>query len=960
MRRALAVAAALLLAAGLHAQRPGVTPHPQEAAPAAAADTVGRPVVQDTLIDRLLRLEGYDPVEYTGDSAHFDNRERTLRLRGNPAVERGGQRITARDSIVYRERRDFVEVYGDPRATGEGQDITGDVMYYDLAARRAIVRGARTTLTEGATWFVHGDLVSEEQGERIYAAGSTFTSDDREDPAYYFRADRIKVIRNRVLVGRPAYLYFRGVPVFVLPFIVQDLERGRRSGVLIPEFEINDIIRTDATRPGDRGTGRQISNVGYYWAINEFMGARAALDWRSQSWTALQVGYQFSWRRRFLGGNASLDRFWVEGGARRFNLVGSGSWQPDERTQLSTAINYASSTQFERDRIVDPFRQTSDISSTLSASRRMDWGQLSSGAELRQSIATGDNNLSARLSVSPQTVTLFPSGVRPPAWYHDGSLTLSADGSTNRTSPGEALLRRQQPRETNAASLGGSIRFGPVGISGSTRYGAEWTRGLAPIDSTLAAPGSPGGRFGALPEVGVQTLEWSASTGYEFRLIGATRLTPSFSFGQQMVRRDTSFEGTPPDSLDLRRWGSFVGAPLRLSVGSSLRTELFGFFPGFGSYSALRHRISPSLNHRYVPAARQDTVQQLVFGPLGGREVNEVTFGFDQTWEAKRRPRPESELERGIREAGEGNPADAGVGVPGAQTDAAGAALAFDDPAGAHTSPDTDGPAASTDPVRDEKITLLAINTSSLLYSFVPVDTFGTRFQTGDIQNTVRSDLLGGFTVTLSHDLFEGDEAQGLFGGAGTGTRRFSPFLTGLQTSLSFGAGSALFRWLGFARAEERERRGERGRTPPDQGVPTAEPPGAQTFTNRPMVSGRAGPGGGAWNASVNYSLRRTRPLRGDVPAAVDRGNQQLSGNVSFFPARNWGVSWYTDYSITENAFGAHSLNLKRDLYRWQANFDFRRAPNGNTSFSFSVHLTDLPDLKADYRRSNLGGGRPR
>jgi hypothetical protein len=119
------------------------------------------------------------------------------------------------------------------------------------------------------------------------------------------------------------------------------------------------------------------------------------------------------------------------------------------------------------------------------------------------------------------------------------------------------------------------------------------------------------------------------------------------------------------------------------------------------------------------------------------------------------------------------------------------------------------------------------------------------------------------------------------------------------------------------------------------------------------------GPGGGAWNATLNYSLRRTRPEQGDIPTAFEEGNQQLSGSLTFYPARNWAVSWYTDYSITQNEFGAHSLNLKRDLYRWQANFDFRRAPNGNTSFSFSVHLTDLPDLKADYNRSNLGADRP-
>jgi hypothetical protein len=70
-------------------------------------------------------------------------------------------------------------------------------------------------------------------------------------------------------------------------------------------------------------------------------------------------------------------------------------------------------------------------------------------------------------------------------------------------------------------------------------------------------------------------------------------------------------------------------------------------------------------------------------------------------------------------------------------------------------------------------------------------------------------------------------------------------------------------------------------------------------------------------------------------------------------------VSWRTDYSTTTGKFSAHTINLKRDLYRWQANFDYILAPNGNTSFAFSVHLIDLPDLKADYHENNLGLDRP-
>jgi hypothetical protein len=937
-------------------QRPGRDTVPE--------DSAGRrEVPADSTIEALLRLPGYEPVEYQGDSAQFNNRERTLRLRGNPVVTRAGTKLEARDSIVYRERSDFVEVYGAPKVTGGQQDITGDVMFYDLANRRASVQHARTTITEGATWYVEGNVTSEEEGVRVYATSSTFTSDDREEPAYYFRADRIKVIKNRVLVGRPAYLYFRNVPVFVLPFIVQDLAQGRRSGFLIPEFEINDIIRTDQRGGGTRGTGRQISNIGYYWAINEYMGAQAALDWRSQSWVGLTVGYQFSNRRRFLSGNASLQRFWREGNSNSFNLQGSGAWQPNERTDISTALNYSSNTSFERNRQVDPFRQLSDISSTVSFRRDTDWGSITSGGELRQSISTGDNNLRTRLSLSPNTITLFPVGDEGQEhWFSEGSLTIQSDVSVNRTSPGEALARRQQPSEDDDASLSGSIRLGNVGVSGGLRYARTAREELAAVDSAETIGNTTPLSRAFLPAFGTQTLDWNAATGYEFRLIGATRLTPNISIGQQVVRRDTAFAGgEAPDSIDTARYGSFVAAPLRTSVSANLQTELFGFFPGFGSYSAIRHHFRPGFSYRYSPAVRQTPEQELVFGQQGGREQNDITLSLDQTFEAKlRAPRRESAVDRGAQGAGTGNPQGADDANPGAQTDTANARLTPGDPtlrdtAGAESAGGRRSGGAGQ---QDQKITLLAINTSALAYSFVPVDTFGTRFTTPDITNRIRSDLFGGLNFTVSHDLFD-DERNETGGSGGIGRRRrFSPFLTGVQTSVSFGANSALFRWLGFARGSEEERRTERGQTPPEQGSPILDPPGSQTQTNSP-IPGFGAQGGGAWNVQLNYSLRRTRPATGGIPVRATDENQQLSGSLTFMPTRNWAVSWYTDYSISDNKFGTHVLNFKRDLYRWQANFDFRRAPNGNTSFSFSVHLTDLPDLKADYNRSNLGADRP-
>ena len=912
---------------GLPRPRPGGQPvRPQErpAPRGEARDTTpGRsaPDAQgDTLVDRLLRLQGYTPVEYKADSAEFRGEERTLRLRGNPQVSREGQTITSRDSIVYRERTEFVAAYGDPEATGEGEPIVGDVMYYYLNSRRGTVLGARTKVTDNATWFVEGD-VTQERGERIYAANSTFTSDDREDPAYHFRADKIMIIRNRILVGRPAYLYFKNVPVMALPFIVQDLEQGRRSGFLIPQFEINDIIRTRSSG-NERGTGREISNIGYYWAINQYLGLEVAGRWRSGSYSAVRGGLGFNWRRRFLGGSVSFENFWQNDGPTRFNLNGNARWDPNERTNLQTSLDFATSSEFERNRETDPFRQSQDISSTFALTRRLDWGNLTFNAERRQSLSNDDVTMSPRFSLSVNPITLFPSASRETArFYNDVVLNVSLNGSQSTVTPGEFERRRLQPTETADVGAQAGLTIGNLGISTNATFQRQAREFLSPIDSARAEVGVPRERLNAISGARTDRFRTSIGASYQQTLIASTRISPSISFDREFIRVDSLVgDRTLPDSTT-GAFGTYVAGPPRLNVGATLNTDIYGFFPGFANYSAVRHHVKPTLTWTYSPAVEERDsararIQRQVFGRFAGSTTNRVQLSLDQTFEAKLRdPEP-------VRAA----PGDSALSQGNAAT-----------------------------PTEPRKVTLLSINTSALSYSFEDLDSLGTRFQQEEISNSIRSDLLGGVNFSVTHDLFD-DRIERLESGR-TVVRRgsFSPFLTSFNTSLTLGANSALFRWLGFSRATEEDRRPERGQTPDSAGVVPGTPQGGATFTGNNQQAG-AGP----WSLSLNYSLSRQRRSAGDtIPGFFDPGNQEISGGLSFFPTRNWAVNWRTGYSLTDGKFHTHVINLKRDLYRWQANFDYIVAPNGNTSFSFSVHLIDLPDLKADYNERNLGTDRP-
>ncbi|CAN5811478.1 hypothetical protein BH23GEM3_BH23GEM3_15710 [soil metagenome] len=850
----------------------------------------------DSIYQALLRLEGYTPMEYQGDSATFRARDRVLRLYGPAEVARAGDRLTARDTIIYREETRFVEAYGEPSISGQSERIEGNVMFYDLATRRATIQGGRTRVAEaGASWLVRGDVTAEGT-DRIYATRSIFTTDEREEPAYYFQADDIKVIRDRILVGRPARLYFRNVPVFWLPFIAQDLTRGRRSGLLPPDFSINDIVRTSSSGRFERGTGRQISNVGFYWALNEYMDAQLSGAWRSGDYTSMRGAMQYRWRSQFLDGRFSYQQFWRETGSSELQFFTNNSWRPNERTNVALNANFLSS-RFLREISTDPLQTTQNIGSSFTLNRRFDWGSVDLGANRQQMIANDRVEMTLpTIGINPQPITLFRSATPDQArWYNNATLSFSGRGSRSEVSFGEGIPRsvaqRGVQRDVQRSEVQVNQSFSVGNIRMSSNFG---------LNRSLQPEVPPLNEFEALPRLDDDRGSWSTSLGYQINLIGATSLSPTAQFSQDL-RRDTL------------TGGSYLGGPMRTSIGASLRTDLFGFYPGIGGFSAIRHRLSPSLSYSYVPEAELTDLQRRVFGERARFAQNNITLSFNQTWEARLRS---AEANR--------PPRDTLADTLGAE------------------------PPAASAPAEDRKVTLLTLNTTPLNYDFVRAARGESGFTTLQVTNTVASDYLRGLQFTMSHDLFARPDTvpPGAFE-PDRDLGRFSPRLTALSTQFSFGAGAPLLRYLGLGQ----RRPDAPAATDSIPAEPQPEYPIDHTRRNATLTSNPQAAGRGPWNVDVGYTLYR--PRGGEIPA------QDIRLGMTFSPTANWGVNWYTNYSVEDARFVGHRLTLRRDLYRWEANFNFSRTPYGNTSFDVLVRLKDLPDLKVDYRESNIGATRP-
>lgn len=906
----------------------------------------------------LLKRAGYTVVRYQADSVGFEATSRTMTLANGDSARAGVLRdstlLVAR-RILYNDSTKMIAARGDTitmRDPSRGEDVIGLAeMTYDLQRREGRTRDFSTIANSGEDWRVmahRAAFSSDSTNDRttVYGRDGIITSCLDSVPHYHFLAKELKRVSNSVIVARPAIFYVQDVPVFWLPFIFQDIRTGRRSGIITPRVGFSEVVRNSPTYR------RTIENLGYYFALTDYVDAQVSLDWRSRAretaqdpgWLRTNGEFRYRWLDRFLSGSVALSRNTLSSGSQNTAVSWNHTQEFSSRTRFSTNLNYVTNTQVQRQTVINPMQALATISSQANFVRQQGPFAINLGGTQRQ--YPGRDQIDRdfpSLNVASKPLTLGDWFVITPtlAFANSERLNLDAVGDfTWRYTDGPAGLDstrlRRDSRNTNF-TVGMPFKVFDFQVQSDFRFTDNAND--FPEIKTIPDPLNPGQ---SIDRVYARTFKSTAD--FTFNMGLPQFLQGTFNFAPQVSLSNVDPAGTFVRSE--RTNGNWVSQSKRFNYGAGISPTLFRLYRGVGPVERVRHAVTPTLSWSYSPEIEVspeylEALGKSSVGYLGGLAQNRVTLGFATNIEAKLRA------------------------------------------------------TSDTGNAEGRKVRLATLQFTPLTYDFErKKQTGGTGFATDRAGYTFRSDLLPGFDLGVDYSLFQGSSLSD--------TAVFKPYREAVRFGFDLNRNSAIVR--GVARLFGSSLEAGEVAGPDDErdamggGLVSSMDAGQM---GRGGVTGTRGRGavqeirtGQGFTANFTVSQQRQRPPVGgrvvtfdpraqcqdllglptydfcilqaeqQRPTDLDQGQGTAGGTffqippttsvgirTSFSLTPKWSAAWNTTYDVERSQFASQVVTLQRELHDWKAIFGFTQAPNGNFAFTFFISLKAQPEIKLDYDR---------
>jgi lipopolysaccharide assembly outer membrane protein LptD (OstA) len=504
---------------------------------------------------------------------------------------------------------------GLPQLMDGGETYDGSVVSYNFHTKRGKIDLGKTSIDRGR---YTGEAIKKTEEKVLYVRDGRFTTCELDHPHFYFQSPTMRIKVQEEIVVRPVYLFIADVPVFALPFGVFPAHRGRHSGLLTPAF-------------GESRRGRYLTNLGYYWAMNDYMDLKARSDVYSKGGYTLYADFRYALRYYFGGTlSASFGRE-ISGepgdptysDSRVYNIRMNHHQQIDPTSQLLVDLTFISGNYYQ---------QTST-----------NWNDL-----LQQNIVS-NATFTKSWEGSPASLTV---NVR-----RDQNL-YPQPGSVELTTVLPSVLfnlSQTYPfRSRKATGLSSQQWYEMIGVSYGGQFTNRQTRTLA-LDSRALDDK----RWGAQHALSINA---SPKAGY-------ITVAPFLNYRETWYGESVEKEVNPADSQLVTSTRHGFNAIRTFDMGVSASTKLYGMFrPGIFGITGIRHQVVPSLTYSFQPdfsdarfgyygtyvdtagkVQRYDKFEGSVFGGASSGKRQALSFSLGNVFEMKTAPTDTSQQEKKIQ-----------------------------------------------------------------------------------------------------------------------------------------------------------------------------------------------------------------------------------------------------------------------------------------------------------------------
>ncbi|MDX1829092.1 MAG: putative LPS assembly protein LptD [Lutibacter sp.] len=189
--------------------------------------------------------------------------------------------------VTAKGIKDSVGVYQEKPIFKQGNEETKqDSIVFNFKTEKAKIWGLQT---EQQGVIIKGETTKKENDSTIFVRNIKFTTSEKENPDYYIKTNKAKIVPNKKLVIGVSNLVISDVPTpLFLPFAYIPLTKGTMSGFLMPTWGENNQ------------QGYFLQNGGYYLAINDYVDLAVLGDvytngsWGIRTESNYAVRYKFS------------------------------------------------------------------------------------------------------------------------------------------------------------------------------------------------------------------------------------------------------------------------------------------------------------------------------------------------------------------------------------------------------------------------------------------------------------------------------------------------------------------------------------------------------------------------------------------------------------------------------------------------------------------------------------------